>query len=314
MLGSNKKAVAESLFTTICFGKKMTIHLDLTWREKLSMSRHALHWKGCADTRRDKEGDLQGQRVTNGCQENTGVWQGAKKFKVRALCDRGVRGIWAHSGGLKSHRMQKKGVWGRKTERERGDTSLLDFREPTLANHKSWLVGNILIYPRTHTHVFDVNFEDACKSTVLHLDEISGWSKGATESLKHDAGSCQKKLQRAVQWGRNVLLQAGISSRWWRVTHWLPFFITTWCLIRPNLSHYGSARVAPAIGDFGNRALYQPVLHYCRERRAPWDLKSTNKAKPRMKSGVVFIPAARVEPFACLDEFMRIKEIQKTYN
>lgn len=156
---ATKKAVAERPFHNDLLWKKMTIQLDLTWREKLSMSRHALHWKGCADTRRDKEADLQGQRVTNGCQENTGVWQGAKKFKVRALCDRGVRGIWAHSGGLKSHRMQKKGVWGRKTERERGDTSLLDFREPTLANHKSWLVGNILIYPRTHTHVFDVNSE-----------------------------------------------------------------------------------------------------------------------------------------------------------
>lgn len=38
------------------------------------------------------------------------------------------------------------------------------------------------------------------------------------------------------------------------LTRWLPFLITTWCLIRPNLSHYGSTCATSYQGHSNSRS------------------------------------------------------------
>lgn len=138
--------------------------------------------------------------------------------------------------------------------------------------------------------------------------------------LKLDTASCQTTVKGSTG-RRDVLLQAGISSCWWRVTCWLPFFITTWCLIRPNLSHHGSTRVPPVIRDFGGRTLYQPVLHYCRADESFClsnpilgcsDLETTNKADKNEKQHLSVLclllvckPSPSLVTVACLDEYLR---------
>ena len=105
------------------------------------------------------------------------------------------------------------------------------------------------------------------RQTFLHVEKNGRWSKALTEFLSFPKArhsgvpeNCEGLHRQA---GRTAI--GWICACWWGEICWLPFSITTWCLIHPNLPHYGSTRVPPVIRDI--QTLNQPELHCCRNTR-----------------------------------------------
>lgn len=156
-----------------------------------------------------------------------------------------------------------------------------------------------------------------CTSNIcLFGDERGDGSKRATASLSFPTARHSKLPESEGQYE-----QAGRAATSWELfllvvvgglTCWLPFFITAWCLIHPNLSHYGRTRAPLVIRDSGGGTLYQPMLHCCRAEELclssflfqsrPVQIKKLQTKLTRMKKQYFarLTPATFVDPLCVL--------------
>lgn len=219
--------------------------------------------------------------------------------------------------GVKSHRKQRKCVT--KEERISQPWQIITHVQAQLVIiiiSKFWFISTTFVF------CLDLKTSSTLRKLTVHQTFVYLEMNAETDQnerqhlwafLQLDTASCQKVKGNTSR--QDVLPQAGSSSCWWwwgGLTCWLPFFITAWCLIHPNLSHYGRTRAPLVIRDSGGGTLYQPVLHCCRAEELclssflfqsrPVQIKKLQTKFTRMKKQYFarLTPATFVDPLCVL--------------